>query len=67
MDGKEPIRHCVLISNSIPHQSGAKCNLTDKYGGFKFDDIVTEMRAVNKIRKKIAQHKAKNACCIDKN
>jgi hypothetical protein len=46
LDGKEPIQHCVLLSNSIPYKTGVKCNLIDKYDGLKLDDIAKEMKKV---------------------
>ncbi|KAI9486701.1 MAG: mediator complex subunit 25 von Willebrand factor type A-domain-containing protein [Benjaminiella poitrasii] len=47
LDGKELIQHCILISNSIPHQIGARCNLLDKYSGMKLDDIARAMNQAN--------------------
>lgn len=47
LDGREPIQHCILLSNSIPYRIGSKCNLVDKYAGFKLEDITTEMKKVN--------------------
>jgi hypothetical protein len=35
------------LSNSIPYRVGSKCNLVDKYVGFKLEDIAIEMKKVN--------------------
>lgn len=46
MDGREPIQHCVLLSNSVPYKIGTRCNFSDKYDGLKLDDIAKEMKKV---------------------
>lgn len=42
----EPTLHCILISNSLPHQIGTRQNLDDKYSNYTFENIVQDMRKV---------------------
>ena len=44
----DPMLHCILISNSLPHEIGVRHNLIDKYDNFSLDGIVQEMRKVKK-------------------
>lgn len=44
--GPDPVLHCILISNSLPHNSKVTHNLNDKYDGFTMDSVIREMREV---------------------
>ncbi|KAI8600903.1 mediator complex subunit 25 von Willebrand factor type A-domain-containing protein [Dissophora ornata] len=42
----EPERHLILVADSDPHLTGCRCNSTERYDGFNYEDAAQELRKV---------------------
>lgn len=45
-DTSEPIRHCILIANSLPYSVGVRYNVSEKFDNYTLSEIGNEMAKV---------------------